>query len=449
MKNKKILNILGVLPFITTIFLFTISPAFADNSQMIFASAPENGNVILEAPRGAVFDYVEFASYGTPEQLQQSWCHSQQSQSIVEEYVLGNNYAEVPATNWLFGDPCGGTYKRLNVYAHYSYVEEPKYLNEPTNLSYVIDNDNLILSWDVPEDSGTAVERYAIFWSTSSENGWGVASTSNSYSIPLNVIRSTDGSNKSYTFSIRSDNDTQSIYSIQSDVIEIFIPDFIEPSPSPTQTQTQEPTPDPTLTVEPSPSETPQETPSPDPSETSSKPTPIPSKTPEPIVIPTAIPEPSVSSPEVKPIPSESPTLPDSPAPSNSATPENIPSINDTTDVKVQSILDNLVPGEAVTTESLEALGLTYADLPPETPVSLPNGVVLTARVADAIQIFNSPSAVVSAIFTDPGKALTAMANIGADMTPKVRKQSQKVVVASVIAAQILSTTSVVGRAIK
>ena len=449
MKNKKIFNILGVLPFITTIFLFIISPAFADDSQMIFATAPENGNVILQAPQGAVFDYVEFASYGTPEQLKESWCHSKQSLSIVEEYVLGNNYAEIPASNGIFGDPCGGTYKRLNVYAHYSYIEVEPYLNEPTNLSYVIQSDDLILSWDIPEDSGVEIERYAVSWSTGSNNGWGIASITNSISIPLSVIRSTDGSNKNYLFVVRSDNDTKSIYSGQSEPVDIFIPTFIEPSPSPTQTIEPTPTTSPEPTPEPSPSETIQVTPSPSPSEVSSTPTPIYSKTPEPIVIPTVIPEPSVSSPEVTPTPSESPTLPEIPLPSNSATPENIPSINDTTDVKVQSILDNLVPGEAVTTESLEALGLTYADLPPETPVSLPNGVVLTAKVADAIQIFNSPSAVVSAIFTDPGKALTAMANIGADMTPKVRKQSQKVVVASVIAAQILSTTSVVGRVIK
>lgn len=445
MNRKKLLNIIGLIPFVITTFLFIVTPAFADSSQMIFASVPENGTLVLEAPNNSYFDYVEFASYGTPDQLKQSWCHSKESLSIVEEYVLGNSYVEIPASNGIFGDPCGGTYKRLNVYAHYSYIEIQPYLNEPTNLSYVIDNDDLVLSWDIPEDSGIEVERYAISWSTRTDNGWGMASITNSVSIPLSVIRSTDGSNKNYIFNVRSDNDTKSIYSLTSDPIEIFVADFVEPSPSPTQTHSPEPTPSPTLPVEPSPSETQQATPSPSPSEPSLTPLPTPifSKTPEPIVIPTVVPEPIASSPEATPTPSEDPIPVEPPAP------ENIPSINDTTDVKVQSILDNLVPGEAVTTESLTELGLTYADLPPETPVSLPNGVVLTAKVADAIQIFNSPSAVVSAIFTDPGKALTAIANIGADMTPKVRKQSQKVVVASVIAAQILSTTSVVGRVIK
>lgn len=445
MNRKKLLNIIGIIPFVITTFLFIVTPAFADDSQMIFASVPENGTLILQAPDNAYFDYVEFASYGTPDQLKEGWCHSKESQSIVEDYVVGNDYVEIPASNNIFGDPCGGTYKRLNVYVHYSYLEISPYLNEPTNLSYYIQNDYLTLTWDIPEDSGVAVERYAVSWSTGSENGWGIPSLSNSISIPLDVIRSTDGSNKDYTFEVRADNDTEGIYSAQSEPIDIFIPDFIEPTPSPTQTTPVTPTPSPTLTVVPSPSTSQSIFPSPEPSEPSLTPlpTPIYSKTPEPIATQSSVPEPVVSSPELTPIPSETPTPTDTPIL------ENTPSLNDTTDVKVQSILDNLIPGEAVTTESLIELGLTYADLPPETPVSLPNGVVLTAKVADAIQIFNSPSAVISAIFTDPGKALTAIANIGADMTPKVRKQSQKVVVASVIAAQVLSTTSVVGRVIK
>jgi hypothetical protein len=359
MKIKRILSIIGLLPILLVSFLFVFSPAFAEDAQMIFLSVPENGVLVLQAPEGAVFDYVEFASYGTPDQLELSWCNAEDSESIVEDYVLDNNYAEIPATNGVFGDPCYGIYKRLNVYVHYSYLVDPEPSLTPT----------------------------------------------------------------------------------------------LEPSPTPLPSDSQTPEPTITPTVQPSPSETPTIFPSPLPSLSfltpSPSPSPVASKTPVPVVTPTLIPVPIFSSPEATPTPSESPTPLTSPSPSNSATPENTPSVNDTTDVKVQSILDNLVPGEAVTTASLDELGLTYADLPPETPVSLPNGVVLTAKVADAIQIFNNPSAVVSAIFTDPGKALTAIANVGADMTPKVRKQSQKVVVASVIAAQVLSTTSVVGRVIK
>jgi len=97
--------------------------------------------------------------------------------------------------------------------------------------------------------------------------------------------------------------------------------------------------------------------------------------------------------------------------------------------------------GEAVTAEAMEEAGLTYADLPPETPVEVRtdehgNEVVVTAVVAAALEIFESPSQLVSAIFNDPGQVITAIANIGADMSDEEREESEKVIVASVIAGQ-------------
>ena len=97
--------------------------------------------------------------------------------------------------------------------------------------------------------------------------------------------------------------------------------------------------------------------------------------------------------------------------------------------------------GEAVTAEAMEEAGLTYADLPPETPVEVRtdehgNEVVITAVVAAALEIFESPSELVSAIFNDPGQVITAIANIGADMSDEEREESEKIIVASVIAGQ-------------
>ena len=97
--------------------------------------------------------------------------------------------------------------------------------------------------------------------------------------------------------------------------------------------------------------------------------------------------------------------------------------------------------GEAVTAEAMEEAGLTYEDLPPETPVEVRtdnngNEVVVTAVVAAALEIFESPSELVSAIFNDPGQVITAIANIGADMSDEERKESEEVIVASVIAGQ-------------
>jgi hypothetical protein len=100
--------------------------------------------------------------------------------------------------------------------------------------------------------------------------------------------------------------------------------------------------------------------------------------------------------------------------------------------------------GNAISTELIDELGLDYEDLPDDQPVMLDNGVILFAEVADALEIFENPSEILGAVFTDPGKALTAVANIGADMTPEQREESQTVVVASIIVGQIISTTNLI-----
>ena len=263
-----------------------------------------------------------------------------------------------------------------------------------------------------------------------------------------------------------------------------------EPQPSESQTPTVEPSPQPSE-------------PSPQPSETSEpplepSPTPTPSESesvvPEPQPSPTQSPEPEPSSPsEPTPSPEESPT----PDPSPEAT--DLPSNNDIIDAAVEDavsdgdisnedtdqiigdllsdgdisseeltnlsdsltsdgvltqddkelLADVLVAqadGEAIGSEMIDELGLDYEDLPDDQPVALDNGVILFAEVADALEMFENPSEILGAVFTDPGKAITALANVGADMTPEKREESQKVIVASVIAAQVLTASSVIGR---
>jgi hypothetical protein len=84
------------------------------------------------------------------------------------------------------------------------------------------------------------------------------------------------------------------------------------------------------------------------------------------------------------------------------------------------------------------ASGIDYSELPPDQPVTLENGVLLTAEVADALQIFESPSEVLSAVFTDPGKALKAISNVGADLPKEVRKKAQQGTVAVVLVGQVI-----------
>jgi len=273
-------------------------------------------------------------------------------------------------------------------------------------------------------------------------------------------------------------------------------------SPEPTQSQSPEPTVEPTpqpSEPSPEPSETsvqPSESPSPTPTPSlSPSESPLPPVEPEPTQDPT--PEPETSSPEsLVPVPDESPT-PDPDLPSIDLPSDN--NITETTDEEINSfvedfsqgggiseaetevLISNLLEdgfisedevsglsesltkdgtltedekellvdvileqadGNAISTELIDELGLDYEDLPDDQPVALENGVILFAEVADALEIFENPSEILGAVFTDPGKALTAVANIGADMTPEKREESQRVVVASVIGVQVVAATN-------
>jgi uncharacterized membrane protein YgcG len=97
--------------------------------------------------------------------------------------------------------------------------------------------------------------------------------------------------------------------------------------------------------------------------------------------------------------------------------------------------------GEPVTAAAIASAGLTYADLPAETPVEVRqdkdgNEVVITAEVAAALLVLESPAELINAIFTDPAQALLAITSIGADMSDEERTESEQTIVAAVIAGQ-------------
>jgi hypothetical protein len=53
------------------------------------------------------------------------------------------------------------------------------------------------------------------------------------------------------------------------------------------------------------------------------------------------------------------------------------------------------------------------------------------------LQLLENPAELLSAIFTDPSQAITALLNIGADMSPEVREDSEKIVLSAIIASGI------------
>jgi uncharacterized membrane protein len=86
-------------------------------------TANEGGSVTLTAPAGSVFTAINFASYGTPNgscgSFTTSGCHATNSLQIVQAACVGNSTCTVLADNSVFGDPCGGTVKRLYIQATY------------------------------------------------------------------------------------------------------------------------------------------------------------------------------------------------------------------------------------------------------------------------------------------------------------------------------------------
>lgn len=100
--------------------------SFFAQPQTLCGTAPEGGTVTLTAPAGHTFISVTFASYGTPNGSCGAFtiggCHAANSMSIVQTALIGNNSASIPATNGVFGDPCGGTVKRLYIEAVYGVV---------------------------------------------------------------------------------------------------------------------------------------------------------------------------------------------------------------------------------------------------------------------------------------------------------------------------------------
>jgi hypothetical protein len=109
-------------------------------------------------------------------------------------------------------------------------------------------------------------------------------------------------------------------------------------------------------------------------------------------------------------------------------------------EVVIAALIEDLKPGESVSAAEIKASGVSYADLPPSTPVELRtdengNALVITAEVAANIELVQDPGALLSAALSDPGAALAALGSIGADMTEAEREEATDMVVATVVAA--------------
>ncbi len=85
-------------------------------------TANENELIRFGDASGGVITAIEFASYGTPTgtcgEFALSSCHAARSLAVVESLAVGRSSVEFTVSNALFGEPCGGTAKRIVIQYH-------------------------------------------------------------------------------------------------------------------------------------------------------------------------------------------------------------------------------------------------------------------------------------------------------------------------------------------
>jgi hypothetical protein len=118
--------------------------------------------------------------------------------------------------------------------------------------------------------------------------------------------------------------------------------------------------------------------------------------------------------------------------------------------------------GAPIAAADIASAGLEYSDLPPQIPVEVRedangNPVVITAEVASALLVLESPAALVNAIAGcfNPEEAVEglteeqkcelgkALANIGADMSPEERQDAKEILVAAILVGQVILGSSI------
>jgi hypothetical protein len=214
---------------------------------------------------------------------------------------------------------------------------------------------------------------------------------------------------------------------IQVEEAPVLEPEPVNPTPEPEPVQPE---------VVPSPVE-PEPTPTPAPPIfvfVDPIPESMPEQTPEPETLPESNPEPETQEPpltEPEPQPLDTPEPAPEEAPETESIPEEIPSVE-----------------EESTEEVVQVDEVNLETLAPDTPVELSNGVVVTAEVAVAIQLLQDPAAMLQEIFTNPVAALAALGSVGADMTEEEREESEKVIVAAVIAGNIATQAAATAGAV-
>ncbi len=95
----------------------------------------------------------------------------------------------------------------------------PRTIGAPTNLRVIDTGSSYMLLWDAPLDGGYRPERYMVLVDVEGD-AWSVNGTATSFELQ----QSSFAAGKTVTFSIRSDNDSESLYSAFSNAVSVQTP---------------------------------------------------------------------------------------------------------------------------------------------------------------------------------------------------------------------------------
>lgn len=288
-------------------------------------------------------------------------------------------------------------------------------ITAPTNVAATSNQDGSVtLTWEPSTATNTTVERYAVSWTTEGANGWGVASTTTSITLPREVFSTTGGLGKTYIFTVRADNDTVAVYSPTSAAVtaEVAAPPAPVIPPAPVVPPVVIPTPEPT--IEPTPEPTPTEEPT-------QEPTPEPTK--EPVVEPTKEPEEPAKPEEEE---------------------KEVIKAEDLPEIISAELLSKIDLTELVATDLTEAQAEALVEAAMETFETAEKGSDAYEQALDALYVAAAADDIVISpeLAAIPGAAalvdaINFMSNVGADMSPAVREESEKIVVSAVVAGQV------------
>lgn len=277
------------------------------------------------------------------------------------------------------------------------------FLNPPLNVQAVASGTDVTVTWKAPIDSGTLVEHYALTWTYDGQPGWGVGVWGTEFTITGLP------ENKEVTVWVRADNDTKHIYSANSiaALATTGVIPVVPPIDPPTPVDPDPPTPvdppvDPVDPVDPGPID-PGQGPVEEPT--------------LPVETPPSVPE--------EPAQEEQPTNQENVTPEPPITQEDPANIDPTT----------LSPTEVEQLQ--EAANETLATSEPGSPeYEKALEQLWVAAQADDIEVDPALLAIpllgnAAAAFID---AVNFVGNVGADMSPKVRAESKKIVISAVVA---------------